>query len=83
MKKFDITRVGFLNSAAPEESLKRLARAAATNGVTEGSILTLMRLTHFAHGITRQLDSIPEWDLEELKSLKLIHAMSDTEIKLV
>lgn len=83
MFEASIRRVGFMGSAAPEESLKRLARAAAANDVTQGALITLLYLTNFAHGVIGTLPDLHWSYLEELKCLKFIHVMDDVEIKLV
>lgn len=79
--------VGFLNGGSYGESMQRLMRAAASNGVSDRSLRELIALTSMAHGTGQEGDivcmTVPLHVVEELESLKLVHRPGGDRIDLV
>lgn len=79
-----VNEVGFRNEGTFEESLARLHRAAASNGVSPSAVRTLLALTSMGHGLNDVVGmSAPTADLKELESLKLIYRAAPGRVDLV
>lgn len=82
-----VLRVGFLNGGSYGESMQRLQRAAASNGVSDRSLRELIHLTAMAHGTGQEGDivsmTVPLHVMEELEMLRLARRSGDDRIDLI